>query len=52
LREFVDGQCFMRGLDGRVTRMKFDVVDPAFLQAADTNPNRVVGVDELEQMIS
>jgi hypothetical protein len=50
LREFVDGQCFMRGLDGRVTRMKFDIVDPAFLEAADTNPNRVVA--ELESLVT
>ena len=47
LRDFSEGRCLMRGLDGRVAAVRFDVVDPAFLRAADTNPNKVA--DFLEQ---
>jgi hypothetical protein len=41
LRGFTEGRCLMRGLDGRVAAVRFDVVDPEFLRVADTNPNAV-----------
>jgi hypothetical protein len=38
LRGFEEGRCLMRGLDGRVAAMRFDVASSSFLRAADTNP--------------
>lgn len=51
LRNFTEGRCLMRGLDGRVAAVKFDVVDPAFLRAADTNPTSI-DVAELERQVA
>jgi len=41
LRNFTEGRCLMRGLDGRVAAVRFDVVDPEFLRLVDTNPNAI-----------
>jgi hypothetical protein len=46
LRGFSDGRCLMRGLDGRVIPMRFDVVDPEILRIADTNPTRALAALE------
>jgi hypothetical protein len=51
LRNFTEGRCLMRGLDGRVAAVKFDVVDPAFLRAADTNPTSI-DMTELERQVA
>lgn len=40
LRNFSEGGCLMRGLDGRVAAVRFDPADPEFLKAADTNPTK------------
>ena len=41
VRNFTEGRCLMRGLDGRVAAVRFDVVDPEFLRLVDTNPNAI-----------
>lgn len=51
LRNFTEGRCLMRGLDGRVAAVRFDVVDPEFLRAADTNPTSI-DVAELERQVA
>lgn len=51
LRSFTEGRCLMRGLDGRVAAVKFDVVDPEFLRAADTNPTSI-DIAELERQVA
>jgi hypothetical protein len=51
LRNFTEGRCIMRGLDGRVAAVKFDVVDSAFLRAADTNPT-TIDMAELERQVA
>jgi DNA helicase HerA-like ATPase len=51
LRNFTEGRCLMRGLDGRVAAVKIDVVDPEFLLAADTNPTSIDMI-ELERQVA
>jgi hypothetical protein len=50
LRNFSDGRCLMRGLDGRVVAMRFDLVDPAILKVASTRPEDSIA--ELEEAIN
>jgi hypothetical protein len=40
LREFRQGRCLMRDLDGRVGELQFDLVFPELLAALDTTPRR------------
>ncbi len=40
LKEFRQGRCLMRDLDGRVGELRFDLVFPDLLEALDTTPRR------------
>lgn len=40
LKEFRQGRCLMRDLDGRVGELRFDLVFPELLEALDTTPRR------------
>jgi hypothetical protein len=40
LREYRQGRCLMRDLDGRVGELQFDLVFPELLEALDTTPRR------------
>jgi hypothetical protein len=50
LRNFSDGRCLMRGLDGRVVAMRFDLVDSEILKVASTRPEDSVAA--LEEVLS
>lgn len=40
LKEYRQGRCLMRDLDGRVGELQFDLVFPELLEALDTTPRR------------
>jgi hypothetical protein len=41
LTGFTNGQCLLRGIDGRVAAMQIDVVDPEILKVLSTTPEEV-----------